>query len=402
MLPLYVRGDREGTAGSVPVSLEGAILTKLEAGGVAVPHVYGMIEEASAVVMDRLPGRANLATADSDAERAAVMDQYMDALAAIHAMDPAGFVPLGFRMPADAERLAFSHFDQFEARYRPDKKRPEPLLEFGIAWLRRNVRRDRYDPRFVLGDPAQFMFEGDRMTGLLDVELAHIGDVAHDLAGLRLRTIPEPLGDIGRALRRYEAASGQKLYRAAIEFHTAQFSLATPLSLVTMLHDPRPMPEIVQYLEWFHQYSLTGIEAIAAIIGVDLPDVTLPAPMPGRNTGIADHLPATIEALAMDDDTGRYRRDTTATVARFVQRDSVYGPAIEAANLDDIATLTGVRHDDWQSGDAALEAFVLAAGPKHDAALVALFYKRTMRQMLLLEPVLNRTARIEHLTPLGE
>lgn len=402
LLPLYVRGDREGMEGSVPVSLEAGVLERLEAAGVPVPHVYGMIDEARAVVMDRLPGRANLATADSDAARGAILDHYMDVLAVIHARDTAEFTPLGFPVPADAEALALVNFERFERRYRPAKRRPEPLLEFGIQWLHRNVPRHRYDPRFILGDPAQFMFEGHRLTGLLDVELAHIGDVAHDLAGLRLRTIPEPLGDIGRALRRYEAASGQPLDRVAIEFHTAQFSLATPMSLVGELHAPRAVPETLQYLEWFHQYALTGIEAIAAIIGVDLPPVALPEPAPGRHAGIADALPDTIGDLSAGDADAAYRRDATARTARFAQRAAIFGPGIEAANLDDIAMLTGIRHADWQGGDAALEAFVLAAGPDQDAALVALFHARTMRQMLLLEPVLNRTSRIEHLIPLGE
>ncbi|TZG28000.1 phosphotransferase [Sphingomonas montanisoli] len=402
VLPLYVRGDREGMAGSVPVSLEAAVLERLEAAGVPVPHVYGLIDAASAVVMDRLPGRANLATAESDAARGTILDHYMDVLAVIHARDPGEFTPLGFAVPPDAEALALGNFDRFERRYRPAKQRPEPLLEFGIKWLRRNVPRHRYDPRFILGDPAQFMFEGDRMTGLIDVELAHIGDVAHDLAGLRLRTIPEPLGDIGRAFRRYEAASGQALDRVAIEFHTAQFSLATPMSLVGELHAPRAVPETLQYLEWFHQYSLTGIEAIAAILGVDLPVVALLQPAPGRHAGMADTLPGTIGDLLAADPDAAYRRDATARTARFAQRAALFGPGIEAANLEEIAALTGARHTDWQSGDAALEAFVLAAGPEHDAALVALFHARTMRQMLMLEPVLHRTGRIEHLAPLPD
>lgn len=98
----------------------------------------------------------------------------------------------------------------------------------------------------------------------------------------------------------------------------------------------------------------------------------------------------------------QFRRDRTAAMAQYLSRIDAYGLAAEAADLDDLVPLLGQRPADWQAGDAALEAFVLAAGPEHDAALVRLFHRRAMRQMRLLEPVLYRTKSIAHLPPLPE
>jgi hypothetical protein len=64
-----------------------------------------------------------------------------------------------------------------------------------------------------------------------------------------------------------------------------------------------------------------------------------------------------------------------------------------------VARLLGRRPPTWQQADAELERFVLAAGPEHDAALVAHLYRRTLRHESLLTGVLNELegARIEAL-----
>jgi aminoglycoside phosphotransferase (APT) family kinase protein len=401
-LALYVRGDRDSMEDNMLASKEAEVLLALEAAGIPVPHVYGVVDGYGAAVMDLLPGRANLATAVDDEERASVIDEYVEILARVHAIDPQVMRDIGLRSADTPEQLALGYFDSFFERYTANKRRPEPLIEFGIKWLRRNIPQQRPPAVPVLGDPGQFMFQDGRVTGILDVELMHIGDVAHDLGGLRLRDATEPFGDLRRVLRRYQAASGVALDADAIEFHTAQFALSVPMSLTGALHTPPPVPEILQYIDWFHQFSLCGIEAIAVLADVPLGDVSLPEPVTNPYTDVAAGLAATIESLPVDGDMASFQRRSTAQVARFCARVSTYGAAIMAEDLDDQAELLGRRYDDWQEGTAALEDYILAAGPEQDAALIGLLHRRVMRQMRLLEPVLSRTGYIAHLTPVAE
>ncbi|AKK29495.1 phosphotransferase family protein [Mycobacterium sp. EPa45] len=396
---LYVRGNRDGF-GTMDVGREAAILRVMEAHSIPVPHVHAEIGGGGPVVMDWLPGEANLGTVADDREVDAVMDGYVDALAAVHRIDPTAFGDLGMGIPTTAEAVALDFFDGFVTRYREFKRRPEPLLEFGIGWLRRNIPPGRGEARFVLGDSGQFMFDDRRITGLLDVELAHIGDVAHDLAGLRLRNATEPMGDLARVLNRYEEISGEPLDRAAIEFHTAKFALCTPLGLVIALHLDLALPEILQYVEWFHQLSLHAIESIARQADVRLEEVSLPAPARHEYLGVVGGLPAMIEGLDAAPGIAEYHRDTVASVARFAARINEYEPAIVSADLADVGTLTGQRLVDRVTGDALLEDFIREAGPEHDAALIRLLHRRCMRQMLLLEPVLSAPGGIGHLAAL--
>ncbi|OBF24856.1 phosphotransferase family protein [Mycobacterium sp. ACS4331] len=396
---LYARGDREGF-GSMDVAREALILKVMEAHSIPVPHIHAEIGDGAVVVMDWLAGESNLGVVTDPGEIDAVMDDYVDALVAVHRIDPQAFGGLGMAVPATREAMALDFFEGFVTRYRSFKRRPEPLLEFAIGWLRRNVPSRASRPSFVLGDSGQFMFENRRITGLLDVELAHIGDVAHDLAGLRLRGVTEPMGDLSRVLARYESVSGEPLDVAAIEFHTAKFALCTPLGLVAALHLDLTRPEILQYVEWFHQLSLHAIESIARQAGVQLEPVASPVSTTHEYTGVVRGLATMIEELDVAAGLAEYHRGTVASVARFCDRVNELHPAIVSADLDDIATLTGDRPVDRFAGDTVLEDFVRAAGPEHDANLISLLHRRCMRQMLLLEPVLTAPGGIGHLAAL--
>ncbi|MDX1882243.1 phosphotransferase [Mycolicibacterium sp. 120270] len=401
---LYVRGDREGF-GFAGVAAEAEILRVLKAHQIPVPHIHGEITQggspASAIVMDLLPGAPNPCLASDAHEVDAVMDSYADALVRAHSIDPAAFADAGLPIPDGPRALALDYFETFVTRYRDFKQRPEPLLEFAIGWLRRNAPTHRSTPSFVLGDTGQYMYSDGQITGLIDVELAHIGDVSHDLAGLRLRNVTEPMGDLGRVLRRYEAVSGTPLDRAAIEFHTAKFALCTPLGVAIVLHLDLPLTDIVQYIEWFHLLSLHAIESIARQADVELSAVSLPEPEPTAYPGAVAGLASMVESLAVPAGIAEYQRSAVAKVARFCYRVSEYAHAIDAADLDDIADLLGTRPADRAEGDEVLEEFVRTAPPHHDSALIALLHRRVMRQLLLMEPLLT-DGRVGHVTPLSE
>jgi aminoglycoside phosphotransferase (APT) family kinase protein len=396
---LYVRGNREGF-GFAGVAAEGAILQEMGRHGVPVPHVHGVIADGAAVVMDWLPGEANLGSAADAVEIDAVMDDYVDALVRTHRIDPATFSDIGLRIPTGAREIALDYLETFVERYRAFKQRPEPLLEFAIGWLGRNPPAHRSTPQFVLGDTGQFMFADGRITGLIDVELAHIGDISHDLAGLRLRNVTEPMGDLGRVLQRYAEVSGEPLDLAAIEFHTAKFALCTPLGVALVLHLDLPLPDIVQYIEWFHHLSLHAIESIARQAGVELAPVSLPDPVRSNYDGVIGGLPAMVESLNANAGIDEYTRDSVATVARFCHRVSEFGDAIDRVDIADIEATVKVRSPDRRAADQALETFILQAGPEHDSALIQLLHRRVMRQLLLLEPLMSG-GRIGHVAPLS-
>lgn len=399
---LYVRGAREGFGGGTePLTREAEVLRVLEAHAVPVPHVHGMVDEPPAIVMDRLPGRENLGHVGDERERREILAHYVEILVRMHAIDPAAFASAGLTVPEGPDALALGVFEGFVDSYRRSGAQPDPLLEFAIEWTRRNVPTHRADPRFLAVDSAQFMYDAGRVSGIIDLELAAVGDVAHDLGSFRIRDMSEPLGDIGAAYRRYEELSGEPLDLDAIDFHTIAWSLCTPLSLAAIVQMAPPLPELLQYVAWYLQYSLVTIEGIAQVLGVELDDVTLPEAAGSRHDPLRRALVGSVRALAADDDVARYRRDATASTAEYLRILAEHGAAVDAADLDDLAGLLGARPADWRTGDTELGVLVAASGPERDRDLVVLFHRRVMRQLLMLEPV-SPTGPIRHLVPLGE
>lgn len=392
-LRLYFRGDRGiSQGGAYELEHEMRCLQGLGRAGIPVPRVYGFCDEPRGILMERAAGRADLSTALDDTERHAVQDDYMRILARIHALDTAPFEAAGLSRPPPDAPLALSDFAIWERGFRKSKARPEPLLEFGIRWLHRNVPKGEGRVRFVCCDSGQFMFENGRVTALLDLELAHLGDPAEDLAGLRTRDLSEPLGDLRRAISTYEHVTGQPVDRRLVDYHTIRFALVTPMAIAPMVASPPPGVDLVQYLCWYHVYSRAPLEVIAHMQGIALEVPSLPEPEPTRHAAAHDALVRALRPAREADRFAAYQGDAALRIAEYLRRAERYGPALEADDRAEVADLIGRTPRDWRDADSALEALVGAVGPERDAELVRHFYRRTLRQEFLLAPVMRELA----------
>lgn len=402
-LPLYWRGARrEWGSDTSSLALEMRVMEIFEKHGIRVPHPYGLCEDPPGLLMQACPGiPPDRRKAASEREWLAVMDDYLEQLARAHAIDPAEFEAAGFRRPPDSERSCLGETPHFERSYRQAKTAPDPLLEFMLRWVHRNVPRDRERMALVVCDSGQFLWEKGRVTALHDFELAYIGDPAADLAGLRTRDLSEPLGDLGRHMRRYAELTGEELDFGAIDYHTIRFALTTPLTLAHLCADPTPQANYVQYLAWYVVYARCPLEVLAHREGIALEPPSLPPPAPSRRASAFGHLQALLDPKrAGDDAERRYELDRAWRVAQYLERVDAYGAALESDDLDDLAPILGRRPASWAEADAALEALVLEAGPERDAELTRYFHRRLLREEALLQPSLRELegARMPPLT----
>ena len=251
-LPIYVRGARTEVPDNDSVlKFEHDIMVQLAKDGVPLPHIYGFCPQPAAIVMERSPGRENLGTADSREEAENVLDEYMEILARIHTLDTAPYEAMGMERREDAEALGLADLPKWEATFRRSKSRPEPAIEFVLAWLKRNVPQGRTRSAFLCGDSGQFLFEKGHLTTLIDLELALLGDPAADLGGMMGRDLSEPLGDLNRGFERYFEFSGERIPRSVIEYHAIRFNLNTSLATAPLVATPPPGIDLVQYLGWY-------------------------------------------------------------------------------------------------------------------------------------------------------
>ena len=157
---------------------EAALIRAAHSCGVTAPEV--LVELASAdglgsgFIMRALPGTPDPAVILADTEPARLLDDLARELAAIHAV-PTASLPAP---PMDTAAALAELKTRFIA-YGGDR----PVLALALRWLEANLPAPT-EPRLVHGDfrLGNLLVEQGRLTGVLDWELAHLGDFHEDLA----------------------------------------------------------------------------------------------------------------------------------------------------------------------------------------------------------------------------
>jgi len=383
---VYFRGDR-GTAqhGVYPLEHEYEVLRVLEAHGIPVPHVYGFCDEPRGIVMEQAPGRANLATAVDEDERRQVLDHYVDILAAMHRIPLDAFAHLELPHPETPEALGLGDLGRWEKSFRSRSSRPEPVIEFVLRWLHENVPTHRSRVTFLAGDSGQFLFDARRVTRVIDLELAYLGDPLADLAGMMSRDLSEPLGDLSRAFRRYGERAGEPVDVPTVLYHAARFAIVTPLATAPLTQAPPPGLNYVQYHGWDLVYGRAALSAIAQREGIDVPEPEPNEPVATRFGPAFEHAVALLEAPAR----AGYEADVSLRLAQHLREVDRLGPALEARDLADASGLVGRRLEHWNEADAALAHFVREAPPARTGDVVRFLIRRCHRREALLGPALR-------------
>lgn len=385
-LALVVRGERgAGIPLQFPLRHEMSFQRVMHEQGIRVPRVYGWIDELPAYVMDRAEGRPDFEGLTTE-QRDAVMRDYMAELARLHRLPLEPFIEAGIERaptPAESGRLGMRRFEEV---WRAGKNAPNPLLEFMLGWLKRNPVDSRGRESAIVWDSGQLHQKDGRLIALLDVEIGHIGDPMMDLAAPRMRDTVLHFGDINKLYEEYERAGGYPVDIDAVQLHHIAFTLSNELAFRNSLNDPSPDSDYMTNLHWCSETNLHAIEALAERLGIELEAPELPDAAPSRAAVAHRQLIGMLRNTVVDDDYTRYRLRVAFRLARYLQRESEIGAAIENADLDDLVPLLGYRPRNWQDGDAALEQFVLDDDGRHDEELCRLFYRRLLRHKATLGP----------------
>jgi aminoglycoside phosphotransferase (APT) family kinase protein len=387
LVRLCVRGERLDSPSAFPLEHERTFQTMLWERGIRVARVHCYRDaNPKAYVMDRVPGRADFEGKSED-ERRSAMEDYVDILLEMHQLDVTPFADAGIvraATPQQSHLVGLRHFA--ERAYRSAKTRPDPFLEFALAWLDRNEPGNPGREAVIVWDAGQFHQIDGRIMSLLDLEFGHIGDPLADLAGLWVRNPFVPLGDVAALMRRYADRSGRPVDITAVRWHYILWALSNQLEFHVALGDPPPGSDYMLNLHWCIETNLMALEAIATDAGIELGEVEEPGPTVSAYGPAHRHLERSLAMLPAGDPVSRYELRKSVRLARHVTRAGEIGAQVVAADLADIARLTGHRPDGWAEGEADLERFVLADDGRHDQELVRLFHRRLHRARMLNGP----------------
>jgi aminoglycoside phosphotransferase (APT) family kinase protein len=369
------------------------VMEVLEANGIDVPHIHGWIESPEAFVMDwaegdRDPGLIHTAIDNASTispERWQASLKYMEALAKMHEIPVAEFSKTEAGNPQGANDVALS---QFERQYALglEVNAVDANMAFFASWLRRNVPQHRTKASFITGDCGQFMSQGEDITGIIDLEIAHIGDIFMDLACFRGRHPYENMGDIPALYRHYSSVSGVELDLPVIAYHTVCFLGFAAIAAIMFMDPKKPQSNWIEGILELASISRRALEAMAELESIELDyDISLPEAhdTPIENMAI-EKLLLEISHLPLSNTFPDWQRDLLSAIPKYLLNHAHYGRWYEEETLREIGELTGARPVSLSAAETELKAFIQAADASMDTALIKLFHRRMLRLSMII------------------
>jgi len=389
----FLRLEREPEPGN-PWSLakETKIVEALGRTSVPVPRVYAASDAHHCTLFERVAGRSDLDKLGDRRQQRAVLEDFICVIARLHNLDldELALAPHMAQLPANAEEAALGEVELVLRRWRGFLGGyRDPLLAYGVDWLRRHAPKQIARVSLVQGDtgPVNFLFEGDRVSAVIDWEWGHFGDPLEDLGNLCVREFWNPCGGLAGLFRLYERESGIPYSRDAAHYYRVQQNVRgmVPIHAVTALLQPR------EPVSWFLAYRYVGdrstCEALAEAMDVaverpELPDDGVPGDVLAEAARFAvehDLLPELASPYA------RSRANEVRILVEVIDRRRRFGPALAAAEREELGDLLGRRPKSVTAGWRALER-AIAAHSLRDEAIVRYLTRRSWRDEWLHAP----------------
>ncbi len=373
---------------------EHAVLEELAAAGIAAPRPLGFCPEPKGILLERLAGEDDYCAIRDAAQQDAIDRAFVGELAKLHALPAERFAARGLALPRTPEEFALADLAVWERGFERSIRAPVPCVSFLRGWLHRNVPAAPARAVLVQGDtgPGQFLFEGSRLTGIVDWEFAHLGDPMLDLGLIRGRDFYNPGADLRKWLALYEKFSGTPIDVPRLRYYTVKALVITPLALAGLVQQ---MPAGTDHAEWFAQYATytrATLEALAEAIGLVLDPAPLPEPPPSPHARLFDLLDSDLrdqQLPAAGDDHQRARVRLTLRLATILRNAEQLGPALREQERDDQAALLGRRPASREDAARALETLVQESGARREEALLRYFHRQACREERLLRGALG-------------
>ncbi|HXY91932.1 MAG TPA: phosphotransferase family protein [Acidimicrobiia bacterium] len=388
VVPLVLRCEAGGsfTGTEISPAKEAVVYRALEPTAVPVPRVIGMAPGDAALLMERVPGTSDLASA-GDAARSAAMTSFVDALAALHNLDVDALPLPGFARPATAEDHARLDLAMWARLADEGVLRLDPLVRFAGAWLHAHAPATVRRTVLVQGDtgPGNFVFEDGAVTGIVDWEFAHVGDPMDDWAWVQMRAPDLELGALGR---RYSERTGIPLdadriryYRAAVDYRCA---VTTSLA-VSRGGGARGW---APYLLVTERYVVGLADRMSELLGI-AETVPVPALEPTPRTRWFDTLLDGVRVAVrnLDDPDLREPTRNLQILVHYLRAYDQVGAAVDDLDRRDREQTMGRDALD----DERFADLVTQAGAAGDEAVFRYLLRHTARQRVLWASLLDRT-----------
>ena len=266
----------------------------------------------------------------------------------------------------------------------------DPLVRYAGAFLIANPPTDVARTSVIQGDtgPGNFVAEHGKVTGLCDMEFAHLGDPMDDIAwmmGRAFGTVPDP----APYLEQYTKRSGIPINHRSVDYYlnAVQYRCAITTSLaVSRGGGARGWPP---YLLVTERYVLALAVGLSDYLGVHEPEPALPEVGDTPRTAWYDALMSATRTAVKgisDPDLAENTRNHQILLHYLRAHDRI-GAIVDDLNRDDLRRNIGV------DGGPDLDARIDRAGAAGDVATLRALLRCTARSKALWQTLLERPRR---------
>lgn len=383
---------------------EACVYRALSPTAVAIPRLIAVHPTTQAMLTARIPGESAFHAVADEQVRTAVAADFMEALAALHRVDPAA-LDLG---PLGPVRTLSEHIREelaiWEGLYR-HTGRFDPMVELGLTWLTRNVPPDGPPVVVVHGDagPGNFVFSDGRVQALVDWEFAHLGDAMEDLAWLSMRSVFETFPDFGARLSDYEQATGRPVDRDRIKFHRVLVQWRVAIIRHRDAGNLDSSSDATKSLMSWAVNRRLFTEALADAAELPIDTVEVPPCPPSELTwvyeAVLDQLRRVIVPRSTDP-LATAKAKGLARLVKFLEACDRNAADFAAAELEDLTSVLGSRPPTLAEGRTSAAARI-RAGAVADEVALGYLVRQAARDTALMRPALGVLAD-RHLPDLGE
>jgi aminoglycoside phosphotransferase (APT) family kinase protein len=375
-----------------PLATEAAVMQALAGTGVAVPTIIAVHPDREAVLSKRVPGATWFYRIRDPAEQVQVAQDFIRNLAAVHRLEPGRLAIPALGPVLTAREHALERIDGIRWRGTAPDGSMDPLLRLSADWLERNVPDYEGPVVLVQGDtgPGNFLYEGGRVTAVVDWELSHWGDPMDDIAWLSLRTVQDTFTHLPERLAEYSELSGHPIDERRVWYYRlfAESTMATlypnngPDSRRPGEEDSDEVArDIGNGIIYRQLHRRLWLEALAAVMGLSLapPPLSSPEEVPEWHHYYAAVLGSlrTIVPRISDPLASQWTKGV-ARVVKYLQDLDAAGRQFAELERDDIAALVGHRPDHLAKGRLDL-AEAARAGKVSDEDYVRYMWNKVLR-----------------------
>lgn len=388
-----------GPRSSTSLVRETRIIQALAETDIPVPQVYGVNDELHCTLFERVKGRSDIDKLDDPQQQRAVMEDFIRVIARMHRLplenlgldDVMPYIP---STPQEAALndvdLALEQWASFLSTYR------DPLISYGVRWLRRNAPTSMARLSLVQGDtgPVNFMFDGDRVSAIIDLEWGHYGDPLEDLGNICAREFWNPSGGLTGLFTLYEQESGIPYTKFAAQYYRVQQNVRgmIPIHAVSVNAHPR------ESLAWFLCYRYLGdratCESLAEAAGLAIERPVMPDEEENKEAERDILANAALWSLERDvtphlsDPFALSRLNDASILIRIMDRRRRFGVRLDAIECDELESLLGSRPTTRAEGTIALDQRI-TDGDLDDDAVITYLTRRAYRDEWLFEPAVS-------------